>query len=68
VQLFLGEEGTIGGLNLYSTSHEDIDPEAETIAERFAAQARSLWGTPATRRVSTRPSPRDRRSARPSAS
>jgi GAF domain-containing protein len=39
VQLSLDGEGTLGGLNLYSTTHEDLDPEATSIAELFAAQA-----------------------------
>ena len=44
VQLFLDGEGTLGGLNLYSTTHEDLDPEATDIAELFAAQAAIALG------------------------
>ena len=39
VRLYLDEEGTLGGLNLYSTTSEEIDPEAEATAELFAAHA-----------------------------
>jgi GAF domain-containing protein len=39
VRLYLDEEGTIGGLNLYSTSSDEIQPEAEATAELFAAHA-----------------------------
>jgi GAF domain-containing protein len=44
VKLYLDKEGTLGGLNLYSTSSEDIDPEAEDIAELFAAHAAIALG------------------------
>jgi len=44
VQLFLDNEGTLGGLNLYSTTHEDLHPEATGIAELFAAQAAIALG------------------------
>jgi GAF domain-containing protein len=44
VQLSLDGEGTLGGLNLYSTTHEDLDPEATSIAELFAAQAAIALG------------------------
>jgi GAF domain-containing protein len=39
VRLFLDEEGTMGALNLYSISQEEIDPDAEHIAELFASHA-----------------------------
>ena len=39
VKLYLDSAGTIGGLNLYSTLHEELHPEAETIADVFAAHA-----------------------------
>ena len=39
VQLFLDEDGTLGGLNMYSTEHDDIDPEAADVAQLFAAHA-----------------------------
>ena len=44
VRLFLDDEGTIGGLNLYSTVREDIDPEAEDLAGLFATQAAIALG------------------------
>jgi len=44
VQLFLDGQGTLGGLNLYSTTHEDLDPDATSIAELFAAQAAIALG------------------------
>jgi GAF domain-containing protein len=39
VKLYLDEEGTLGGLNLYSTTSDDIEEDAEAIAELFAAHA-----------------------------
>ena len=39
VRLFLDQEGTMGALNLYSTSQELIDPDAEHVAELFASHA-----------------------------
>ena len=39
VQLHLDHEGTVGGLNLYSTTRDEIDPEAPVLAELFAAHA-----------------------------
>jgi GAF domain-containing protein len=39
VRLFTDERQTMGGLNLYSTSESSIDPDAETIADLFAAHA-----------------------------
>lgn len=44
IKLYLDGEGTIGGLNLYSTTSEDIDPEAEPAAELFAAHAAIALG------------------------
>lgn len=32
VHLYLDDEGTIGGINIYSTTSDDVDPEAVTIA------------------------------------
>jgi GAF domain-containing protein len=43
VQLFL-DEGTLGGLNLYSTEQETIDDEALEIARFFAAHASVALG------------------------
>ncbi len=39
VRLYLDEQGTVGGLNMYSTGSEDIDPQAPGIADLFAAHA-----------------------------
>jgi GAF domain-containing protein len=44
VQLYLDDEGTMGGLNIYSTSSEDIDEEAPVIADLFATQAALALG------------------------
>ncbi len=44
VQLYLDDEGTLGGLNIYSTSTEDIDDEAPVIADLFATQAALALG------------------------
>jgi GAF domain-containing protein len=44
VRLSLEGEGTLGGLNLYSTTSEDLDPEAVGVAELFAAQAAIALG------------------------
>jgi GAF domain-containing protein len=44
VKLHLNQGGTLGGLNLYSTSAEDIDPGAEAMAELFAAHAAIALG------------------------
>lgn len=41
VRLFLDDKGTLGGLNLYSTSHDTLHEEAEPIADLFAAHAAS---------------------------
>lgn len=39
VRLFLDDAGTLGALNLYSTSLDTIHPDAESIADLFAAHA-----------------------------
>lgn len=39
VKLFLDEEGTVGGLNLYSTISSEIHPAAAVAADLFASQA-----------------------------
>jgi GAF domain-containing protein len=39
VRLYLDGEGTLGGLNLYSNSSDEVSPEAESTAELFAAHA-----------------------------
>ncbi|MCW2847006.1 MAG: hypothetical protein JWR90_980 [Marmoricola sp.] len=45
LKLFLDDEGTLGGLNLYSTQSEQIHPEAEAIAELFATHAAIALGS-----------------------
>jgi GAF domain-containing protein len=44
VKLYLDEEGTLGGLNIYSTSSAEIAPDAEHLAELFAAHAAIALG------------------------
>jgi GAF domain-containing protein len=44
VKLYLDTEGTLGGLNLYSATNEDIDPDAEPLADLFAAHAAIALG------------------------
>jgi GAF domain-containing protein len=44
VKLFLDDEGTLGGLNLYSTTSDEVDPEAASIAELFAVHAAIALG------------------------
>lgn len=39
VRIFLDDRGTMGGLNLYSTTSDDLDEDAENIADLFAAHA-----------------------------
>ena len=39
VKLYVDDQGTLGGLNFYSTTSEAIDPDAETAADMFAAHA-----------------------------
>jgi AmiR/NasT family two-component response regulator len=38
------EDGTLGGINLYSTSSEEIEPHAPDLAQLFAAQAAMALG------------------------
>ena len=44
IKLYLDEEGTMGGINLYSTTSSTVDPEAEPIAELFATHAALALG------------------------
>jgi GAF domain-containing protein len=44
IKLYLDEEGTLGGLNLYSTASSAIDPQAEPMAELFATHAALALG------------------------
>ena len=43
LQLY-NQRGTVGGLNLYSTERDTIDPEAPAIADLFAAHAAIVLG------------------------
>jgi GAF domain-containing protein len=44
VRLYVDGEGTVGGLNLYSTSSDEVDAEAESIADLFATHASIALG------------------------
>jgi AmiR/NasT family two-component response regulator len=39
VRLSVGDQATLGGLNLYSTVRDDIAPEAQELATSFATHA-----------------------------
>jgi GAF domain-containing protein len=43
-KLYVDDEGTVGGLNMYSTGSEDIDPQAPSIADLFATHAALALG------------------------
>jgi GAF domain-containing protein len=45
VKLCLDEEGTIGGLNFYSTTSDEVDSEAEALADLFATHAAIALGS-----------------------
>lgn len=51
LKLYLDQEGTLGGLNLYSTQSADIDPQAEPIAELFATHAALALGNARTKQT-----------------
>jgi GAF domain-containing protein len=44
LRLYVDDEGTMGGLNLYSTSSDTVDQHAPAAAEVFAAQAAVALG------------------------
>jgi GAF domain-containing protein len=44
VRLFLDEEGTMGGINFYSTTSDEVHPAAEELADLFAAHAAIALG------------------------
>jgi GAF domain-containing protein len=44
VKLYLDDQGTVGGLNMYSTESEEIDPQAAGIADLFATHAALALG------------------------
>jgi hypothetical protein len=45
VKISVDHSGTLGGINLYSTTSDDIHPEAESIAELFAVHASLAMGS-----------------------
>jgi hypothetical protein len=44
VRLYLDDEGTVGGLNIYSTDREDVDDVILSTAELFATHAAVAFG------------------------
>jgi GAF domain-containing protein len=44
IRLYLEQEGTLGGINFYSTTSSSVDPQAESIAELFATHAAIALG------------------------
>jgi GAF domain-containing protein len=44
-KLYLDDEGTLGGLNMYSTTSAELSPETEHVAELFAAHAAIALGS-----------------------
>lgn len=44
LRLYVDENGTIGGINMYSTGSEDIEEHAPQLAQVFAAQAAVALG------------------------
>jgi len=44
VKLSLDDQGTVGGLNMYSTSTDKFDPQAPAIADLFATHAALALG------------------------
>jgi GAF domain-containing protein len=49
IRLYLDDTGVLGGLNLYSTRSPDIDPEARSSADLFAAHAAIALGSASDR-------------------
>jgi ANTAR domain-containing protein/GAF domain-containing protein len=45
VKIGIDDTGTLGGINMYSTTSDEIDPEAESIAELFAVHAATALGS-----------------------
>jgi GAF domain-containing protein len=44
IKLFLEQEGTLGGLNFYSTTSAEVDPQAESVGRLFASHAAVAMG------------------------
>jgi hypothetical protein len=45
VKISLDGNGLLGGINMYSTISDEIDPEAESVAELFAVHAATIMGS-----------------------
>lgn len=54
VKLYLEDQGTLGSLNCYSTKYDELDPEAEHLADLFATHAAIALGNARTREQLTR--------------
>lgn len=44
VKLYLDKQGTLGGINFYSTTSDEVDPDAVALADLFAAHAAIALG------------------------
>ncbi len=44
VKLYLDDEGTLGGINFYSTATDEVDEDSQTLAALFAAHAAIALG------------------------
>ena len=51
VHLYLDDEGTVGGLNIYSTTSDDVDPEAVSISVLLATYGALALGKARTNEV-----------------
>ena len=67
-RLYLDDEGTLGGLNMYSTTSAELPSDTEHMAELFAAHAAIALGTQDSSKGSTRRCTPVRSSVRPWAS
>jgi len=67
VKLYLDDQGTLGGLNLFSTTSDDVAPRQSGPLSFSPPAPPSLSAMPANARTSTRPCTHVRSSARPSA-
>jgi hypothetical protein len=45
VKISLDDQGALGGINMYSTISDRVDPEAESLAELFAVHAATMMGS-----------------------
>ena len=44
VKLYLDEQGTLGGINFYSTTSDEVSPDAQALADLFAAHSAIALG------------------------